>query len=1016
MSTHNIEAILRQDDWLRRMARSLVQDPHTADDLVQDAWLADLEGGEAARDKRSWLGVVMYRAGSKTFRTRRNQRERAESAAHLREHSASATDDVVGDRELRSLVAEELLALPEPQRTALHLVYVADLSVTEAGRRMGVAKSTASQRVDRGLEMLRQRIDSAYGGDRRSWCVALLPWASAARKAPATIGVPSLAAVVGVLAGVALVLGLAWLAWGHRAASPGAVVPAPTVAVAASPARPLAAPGLEPARAAVTVPVTVAEPDTAVRITARFLDSEGSAVTGATWSLKGTPKPPATQAAQEAPAGSVDWEDLSGEVDADGNLDASFESPLNYQFRLTVAAPGHATMSWAFRGIEPGEDKRLGTLELAPGFTLRGQIASPSGGPLTDRAWSVTADSAKPNSMLERVSTRVSAFVPEGQATFELAGLPAGDVSVGFWSEGQRTREPQVVQLPVATSYPHLFTIDLEATVSSRLRLSLDPRTGNIQPPVEPSSIHATAADGRVLEVVAANSRGTRFEVLDAMPAPISVTLSDPRFETWAAEIANPGKAKFVSLVGNASLELDVRDTQGNPVERYSVAFADVLRPGEFSSYENPVHDGKVALPGGLVEHVVPRSQRLIVRGEAGESVTTLNDLLPGERRVVTITLAPNARMTGTVNYAGGEPAMGVEVYLVRPALVDDSDVSTIMLGGGAGFGGEEWRMSVAQTLSDQEGRFEVELPDAGSYYVMANRPNRTWVLSDLRTPENQGEPVALVLPTGATLEGVIDLPEHLPKSGWAVFLGVADPRMAGGSRWRAPELDVDGKFHVEGLPAGETQVAITQEKVHSWSNADGPPATGFVIGSVLLVEGQTHQETFTFVNGAPALVTAELPQGEGLEGPVSVSFYRTGGERPTRRGRIQGSVESLGSCLLEPGAYVAAVTNGHVAILNGPIFSVPEAATHTVPIGVTVTERRIRVLGEGSPLLNQSVEFRSPQGPRARFKTDDEGWVTIRLDSGPLRARWRMMQSDVVWPPTSDQLNLVDEIGPMGD
>ncbi|QDV09792.1 RNA polymerase sigma factor [Planctomycetes bacterium Poly30] len=1024
MNTLDIEAILSQDEWLRRMARSLVQDPHAADDLVQEAWLADLQAGRAARDKRSWLSVVLLRAGSKAFRSARNQRERAESAAHLREQEAPATDEVVGDRQLRSLVAEELLALPEPQRTALHLVYVADLSVTEAAGRMGVAKSTASQRVDRGLEMLRQRIDAAHGGDRRSWCLALLPWA-APRKETAAAAASSATVVTGsigrpaVFGAAALVaasaLAVAWV-WGSSApgsAGPATLAGAPMSTASLAPVANLAAPGPDPARSAAAAPTTRPAMDRTARISARFVDDEGQPVPGVSWSLSGRTKGGAdesNQQVQEAPEDSLEWEDLAGELGPDGNMEVSFDVPLNYRFYLEVKAQGRATAAWRFDAIEAGNDKRLGTLELEPGHALRGRMESPTGETLSDRSWGVVAESRRADTMFERTSTRLRAVVPEGQSTFEVSGLPAGEVEFSFYSsQGERTREPEVVTLPVVGTEPWAFPVDLSATVSSSLRLSLSRRVGPLDPAIAPESFQATAADGTVLEVVALDDAGWTFEVRDAAPAPISVTLTDPRFEPWSAEIQETGEIKSVVLLGSASLELDVRDAGGNPVSLYSVALAETLAPGHFSSYVNPVHDGKEELPGGVIEHVVPRSYRLFVRGAAGESTVALENLQPGERRVVSLTLEPLSAMTGTVSYPDGEPAIGVKVYLVRPAQIDDSPASMMMLGGGAGYGGEEWRMSAAETLADEEGRFEIDLPDAGSYYVMADRPGRTWVLSDLRTAQDHGEPVHLILPRGATLEGTIELPAHLPTGGWAVYLGIADPRMAGSPGWRAPELDANGKFHVEGIPAGETLVAITRERVRSWSSFSGPPAASFVIGSVVLEEGEVHQESFGFVNGAPVAVSAELPPASGAasSAQTSVSFYRVDGESPRRQGGIKGPADALGSCLLEPGEYVASVVQGDAAVLNGPVVTVPETAAHVVPVGLTVTEHRLRVFVAEEPLAGQSVEFRSPAGPRASFETDGEGWLTIRLDAGPLKARWRMQQAELSWPPTSDMLSL---------
>ena len=59
-------------------------------------------------------------------------------------------------------------------RDALVLRYHDDLPPRDVARRLGVPLDTARSRLRRGLELLRTRLDAAYGGDRRAWGAALL--------------------------------------------------------------------------------------------------------------------------------------------------------------------------------------------------------------------------------------------------------------------------------------------------------------------------------------------------------------------------------------------------------------------------------------------------------------------------------------------------------------------------------------------------------------------------------------------------------------------------------------------------------------------------------------------------------------------------------------------------------------------------------------------------------------------------------------------------------------------------
>ncbi len=524
--------------------------------------------------------------------------------------------------------------------------------------------------------------------------------------------------------------------------------------------------------------------------------------------------------------------------------------------------------------------------------------------------------------------------------------------------------------------------------------------------PLDPTSILAIAADGRQLEVVGRGPRNWAFDVHEPSPAPISVSLLDQRFEAWDVELDDPASSMQIELIGTASLELDVRNAAGEPIPLYSVELAP--HPDASVRWQPNLflHHGREPLPEGLIERVVPGSYTLIVRGEEGTVKLPIDRLLSRERRVVPVVLSSAPRVEGTVRDPLGEPVPGVPVHLVRPAEVNDSDESSLVLSKGQGFGGEEWRFSVAQGTTDEDGRFAIEPPAAEGYYVVVSDPGKTFVISDLVSPAQQAEPQDLVLPRGATLHGTLELADHLPKKGWAVVLSTADPRIGGFSRTKPPEVDRHGRFQMTGLIAGETSVYLMRGSRRSMSG-DGRPREGFLIGTVALEEGVTTEATFAFVDGVPTAVTPDLIHPEALDGKITVTFYRTDGDARGRKARLQGTEDRLGSCLLSPGAYVASASHKEWAVLNAPPLTLSATESHTIPVHVVLTERRIQVFGEGVPLPNASLRLRSSGGRSARFKTDAEGWVTLRLDDGPLIGNHRTLEGDLVWPPATDELRL---------
>jgi len=174
-------ALLAHSGWVRALARSLVADPSAADDIEQEAWRKALESPpKHSGNLRAWLSSVV--------RSVAIQRSRGESRVHGRHarlQSAADASSGVGPRqappETPQQVSERLetfqkLAgavsdLEEPFGSAIYLRFVEELSVKEVARRQGVPVPTAQTRIQRGLELLRNRLHGSLGSDWRARCM-----------------------------------------------------------------------------------------------------------------------------------------------------------------------------------------------------------------------------------------------------------------------------------------------------------------------------------------------------------------------------------------------------------------------------------------------------------------------------------------------------------------------------------------------------------------------------------------------------------------------------------------------------------------------------------------------------------------------------------------------------------------------------------------------------------------------------------------------------------------------------
>jgi RNA polymerase sigma-70 factor (ECF subfamily) len=170
------DALMAQKEWVQRVARALVLDESSAEDLAQQVWVRALERPPRVRRSiRAWLGTVLRNAAT-DLRRRDGRRLRREEAA-ARPEALPAAADVVARAEALQRVSKAALELREPYRTAILLRYFEDLSPADIARRQDVPLETVRSRLRRGLELLREALDADHDGDRRAWMLALLPFA-----------------------------------------------------------------------------------------------------------------------------------------------------------------------------------------------------------------------------------------------------------------------------------------------------------------------------------------------------------------------------------------------------------------------------------------------------------------------------------------------------------------------------------------------------------------------------------------------------------------------------------------------------------------------------------------------------------------------------------------------------------------------------------------------------------------------------------------------------------------------
>ncbi len=201
------ETLLEHAAWVRKVARELVRDPGTADDLAQETWLAFLRARpDPDRPLRPWFRTTLRNALS--LRARRRSAQTWREAEVARPESLPSSDELLVKAEEQHRLARLVLDLDEPYRTTMLLRYSEGLTPSQIAEARGVPASTVRSHIHRGLAALRERLDADHGGDRRAWVVAFQPWALRGETASSVSAAGAALSVVAAL--LVIWLGVAW--------------------------------------------------------------------------------------------------------------------------------------------------------------------------------------------------------------------------------------------------------------------------------------------------------------------------------------------------------------------------------------------------------------------------------------------------------------------------------------------------------------------------------------------------------------------------------------------------------------------------------------------------------------------------------------------------------------------------------------------------------------------------------------------------------------------------------------
>jgi RNA polymerase sigma-70 factor (ECF subfamily) len=159
---------------MQRIAQRRVGNRHTAEDLVQDSWVAALEadvaGVVASEDLevwRAWIGGVTRNLATRRFLRDHDQFRVERNAA--KSERAECPQDIEDRMELQQRLARAIAGLVEPYRTAVVMRYLDGVGYKRIAQAQRTTSSNARQRVSRALTILRKELGVENFAPRGIW-------------------------------------------------------------------------------------------------------------------------------------------------------------------------------------------------------------------------------------------------------------------------------------------------------------------------------------------------------------------------------------------------------------------------------------------------------------------------------------------------------------------------------------------------------------------------------------------------------------------------------------------------------------------------------------------------------------------------------------------------------------------------------------------------------------------------------------------------------------------------------
>lgn len=849
-----------QGAWVRKLARGLVRDEASADDVAQDAALAALRGYDAQSPLRPWLARVARNFARR--RWRESARRTAREHAAARPESLPAVDESAARVEIQRLLVEELGALEAALRHVLVRRYFDGWSAARIARETGEPAATVRWRLQRGLAELRARLDRRGGGDGLQWRLALLPVCGPVAPWPATAlsnarealrpllttgtiqGILTMKLATQALAAGTLLAAVGLGVWwrtgqGEGPAREEASAPPPPVAElrapepssepVTSPARREALPGVPAVREVPTSALAPAEQG--ARLAGRLVDEALVPIGGARVEQHGADEVHVTHAS------------------SDGSFELAVR-PRRDACTLRIEAAGFAA-TLVEATVHAEERVNLGDVVLAPGGRVRGRVLGPDGAPFAGASVSVTRPDLWGSLEERQVSgpfgPQLVATLSAADGRFELDGAGVGPMRVWAGAPGMRYAVSPPVEVRAR-----------EVTDEIELRLEPVRRDDRIRGVVlAPDGSPVPGARLGVWEH--AGGGGTSYSIavddsghfqLTAKRGRVYDLRAGDKTDRWAASIAKgvqPGTHDVELRFHEPRwIDVTVRDSRGGRLDAFRLLACSPDGMEEFERTSDVRRDDEQA----QARLRVPEQPFLVRVDARGFQLADLGPFAPEDApTTLEFELVPEPGIHGRV-LADGMPLPDARVTLFEqpPGLrIEHQGFLTLVMPN-----------VLDETRTDAEGRFILKLRQRSTFVVRAEAEGRAPSDSGPLelVPEIGRSGLELVLGRGGDLEGRVRVAPGRDPAGVIVAVNRGDgfPRTV--------RSDSEGRFGFGSLSAGPWHLARGKQEFNAQGGGtafSGSEETVVLPFNCTIVEGQTTYQDLDLSDYQPCVLAGVL-------------------------------------------------------------------------------------------------------------------------------------------------------------